>query len=146
MTEKEQSMNISVRNQLVATITALEKGAVNTMVTLKMPGGSQLASIITNEAVAGLQLETGEMVKAFFKASHVLLATGAVPNISARNKLEGTARKVTKGAVNAEVNILLPDGDVVTSIVTNEAINALGIKEGDSVVAVIKATDVMIAK
>ena len=139
-------MNISVRNQLVATITALEKGAVNTMVTLKMPGGSQLASIITNEAVAGLQLETGEMVKAFFKASHVLLATGAVPNISARNKLEGTARKVTKGAVNAEVNILLPDGDVVTSIVTNEAINALGIKEGDSVVAVIKATDVMIAK
>ena len=139
-------MNISVRNQLVATITALEKGAVNTMVTLKMPGGSQLASIITNEAVAGLQLETGEMVKAFFKASHVLLATGAVPNISARNKLEGTARNVTKGAVNAEVNIVLPDGDVVTSIVTNEAINALGIKEGDSVVAVIKATDVMIAK
>jgi molybdate transport system regulatory protein len=139
-------MNISVRNQLAATITALEKGAVNTMVTLEMPGGSRLSSIITNEAVSGLQLATGDRVKAFFKASHVLLAAGEVPNISARNKLEGVAKKVTKGAVNAEVNIVLPDGDVVTSIVTNEAINGLGIKEGDSVVAVIKATDVMIAK
>lgn len=139
-------MNISVRNQLAATVTALDKGAVNTMVALEMPGGSQLVSIITNEAVSGLQLAAGDTVKAFFKASHVLLATGATPTISARNKLEGTAKKVTKGAVNAEVNILLPDGDVLTSIVTNEAVSALGIKEGDSVVAVIKATDVMIAK
>ena len=139
-------MHISVRNQLVATVTELQKGAVNTLVTLTMPGGSQLYAIITNEAVTGLKLEAGEMVKAFFKASNVLLAVGRVPSLSARNKLEGTAKRVTKGGINAEVNIVLPEGDVLTSIITNEAVQALGINEGDPVVVVIKATDVMIAK
>ena len=69
-----------------------------------------------------------------------------MPNISARNKLQGSVVKVTKGAVNSEVDVKLVSGDVVVAIITNEAVTDLALKEGSEVVAIIKSTDVMIAK
>ncbi|TXT61508.1 MAG: Molybdenum-pterin-binding protein 2 [Promethearchaeota archaeon] len=64
--------------------------------------------------------------------------------LSARNQLEGTIKKITKGAVNAEVIIELPGGIEITSIITNQSVDRLGLKEGGKAFAVIKATNVMI--
>ncbi len=65
--------------------------------------------------------------------------------ISARNVLKGVVKKVTLGAVNAEVIIALPDGTEVVSIITNTSAESLGLEEGVEVYAVIKASNVMIA-
>ena len=139
-------MKISARNQIEATVTAVEKGAVNAAVTLKAPQGTELSAVITNQSAELLGLEAGQSVTGFFKASHVLIAIGGMPNISARNKLQGSVVKVTKGAVNSEVDVKLVSGDVVVAIITNEAVTDLALKEGSEVVAIIKSTDVMIAK
>jgi molybdopterin-binding protein len=64
--------------------------------------------------------------------------------LSARNVLPGTVTKVTKGAVNAEVDILLKGGDTVVSIITMGSLKTLGIKKGRQVYAVIKASNVMV--
>jgi molybdopterin-binding protein len=64
--------------------------------------------------------------------------------LSARNVLPGTVTKVTKGAVNAEVDILLKGGDTVVSIITMCSLKTLGIKTGKQVYAVIKASNVMV--
>jgi molybdate transport system regulatory protein len=64
--------------------------------------------------------------------------------LSARNVLPGTVTKVTKGAVNAEVDILLKGGDTVVSIITMGSLKTLGIKKGTQVCAVIKASNVMV--
>jgi molybdate transport system regulatory protein len=64
--------------------------------------------------------------------------------LSARNVLPGTVTKVTKGAVNAEVDILLKGGDTVVSIITMGSLKTLGIKKGTQVYAVIKASNVMV--
>ena len=64
--------------------------------------------------------------------------------LSARNVLPGTVIKVTKGAVNAEVDIQLKGGDVVVSIITMGSLKTLGIKKGKQVFAVIKASNVMV--
>ena len=64
--------------------------------------------------------------------------------LSARNTLPGTVIKVTKGAVNAEVDIKLAGGDVVVSIITMGSLKTLGIKKGKKVFAVIKASNVMV--
>jgi molybdopterin-binding protein len=64
--------------------------------------------------------------------------------ISARNNLKGTIKKIAIGAVNAEVVIELPGGDQVISIVTKEAIASLGLVEGATAYAIIKASNVMI--
>jgi molybdate transport system regulatory protein len=64
--------------------------------------------------------------------------------LSARNVLPGTVTKVTKGAVNAEVDIKLKGGDVVVSIITMGSLKSLGIKKGKKVLAVVKASNVMV--
>ena len=65
--------------------------------------------------------------------------------LSARNMLKGKIKKVTKGAVNAEVVLELPGGMQVVSIITNSSADSLGLKEGKEAYAVIKASSVMIA-
>ena len=64
--------------------------------------------------------------------------------LSARNVLPGTVIKVTKGAVNAEVDIQLKGGDIVVSIITMGSLKTLGIKKGKKVFAVVKASSVMV--
>lgn len=65
--------------------------------------------------------------------------------ISARNTLKGKVKKVTTGAVNSEVVVELPNGTEVVSIITKTSADALNLKEGMEVYAVIKASNVMIA-
>jgi molybdopterin-binding protein len=66
--------------------------------------------------------------------------------ISARNVLPGKVVAVTKGATTAHVKVELAPGLMVFSSITNEAVDELALKVGDSVSAVIKSSDVMIAK
>lgn len=64
--------------------------------------------------------------------------------ISARNQLHATVIDVSRGASIANVELDVGGQRVVASI-TVEAVNELGIGEGTEVIAVIKASDVMIA-
>lgn len=65
--------------------------------------------------------------------------------ISARNVLKGKVVQVTKGAVNSEVILELAGGTQVVSIITNSSVDQLGLKAGVEALAVIKASNVMIA-
>ncbi len=71
---------------------------------------------------------------------------GKIMKLSARNQLKGKVVEVHKGATTAHVLVDLGHGVTVTSSITNEAVDELGLKVGDSVAAVIKASDVMIGK
>jgi len=62
---------------------------------------------------------------------------------SARNQLAGTVVSVSLGAVMAEVTIDV-NGATVVAAITKESVERLGLAEGKSVVAIVKATDVMI--
>jgi molybdopterin-binding protein len=66
--------------------------------------------------------------------------------LSARNQLKGTVVEVKKGQTTAHVRIDIGGGVIVTSSITNEAVDDLGLKIGDAAVAVIKASDVIIGK
>jgi molybdopterin-binding protein len=65
--------------------------------------------------------------------------------LSARNQLRGTVESVNRGGAIANVVIDVQGQRVVASI-TVEAVDSLEIKEGDEVTAMVKASDVMIAK
>ncbi|MGI5837536.1 MAG: TOBE domain-containing protein [Chloroflexota bacterium] len=65
--------------------------------------------------------------------------------ISARNNLKGTVKAVKLGTVMAEV-IVDVGGQEVVAAITRSSAERLGLKQGDQVYAVIKATEVMIAK
>jgi molybdopterin-binding protein len=65
--------------------------------------------------------------------------------LSARNVLKGKIVEVKKGKTTAHVRIQIASGTVVTSSITNEAVDELKLKKGQSAYAVVKASDVMIA-
>lgn len=65
--------------------------------------------------------------------------------ISARNTLKGTVKKVVIGAVNAEITVEVAPGVEVVSVITKSSAETLGVAEGKEVYAVVKATDVMVA-
>ncbi len=66
--------------------------------------------------------------------------------ISARNQLKGKVVSVEKDAITAKVKVEIKGPATVTALISREAVEDLGIKVGDEVQAVVKATEVMIAK
>lgn len=64
--------------------------------------------------------------------------------LSARNQLPGTVQAITLGNVMAEVTIDIGDGKTIVAAVTRGSVEQLGLRQGSPVVAVIKATEVMI--
>ncbi len=66
--------------------------------------------------------------------------------ISARNKIEGKVVEIKKGKLLAKVKIQVTIPFTITAVIVREAIKELNIKKGDTVEAVIKATEVIIEK
>lgn len=66
--------------------------------------------------------------------------------LSARNILPGKVVSVTRGMTTAHVKIEVAAGLMVTSSITNEAVDDLALRVGDVVSAVIKSSDVIIGK
>ncbi|MGW0999637.1 TOBE domain-containing protein [Streptomyces sp. NPDC002523] len=134
-------MTLSIRNQLPGTVTAVRPGEVMATVKVRLSGGQDLTAAITLEAVRDLGLAEGTSVRALVKSTEVSLATQPLQHISIRNQLPGTVSEVTSGAAMATVKVAV-DGGVLTSAITHESADDLGLKAGDPVVALIKSTEV----
>jgi molybdopterin-binding protein len=65
---------------------------------------------------------------------------------STRNQIRGRVVEVHRGATTAHVRIDIANGVVITSSITNEAVEDLALAAGDEAIAVIKPSDVMVAK
>ena len=65
--------------------------------------------------------------------------------LSARNVLKGKVVSVEKGTTTAHVKIEIAGGQTVTSAITNESVDALGLTVGSDAYAVIKSSDVILA-
>jgi molybdate transport system regulatory protein len=65
---------------------------------------------------------------------------------SARNTFAGTISKVTKGAVNSEVHLTTNNGGEIVSIITNESVDSLGLKEGKAAYALVKASWIILGQ
>ncbi|MBP1779150.1 MAG: hypothetical protein H6Q86_5161 [candidate division NC10 bacterium] len=66
-------MKISARNALKGKVKQIEQGAVNTEVTIELPGGMEIVSIITKKSAATLGLTKGKDAYAVIKASNVMI-------------------------------------------------------------------------
>lgn len=73
------------------------------------------------------------------------MATRTLVGLSARNQLRGTVEDVRIEGLLAEVRLKVGD-QILTAVITRESALELGLERGESAVAVIKSTEVMIAK
>jgi molybdopterin-binding protein len=67
-------MNISARNTLKGTIKDIVHGEINTEVTIELPGGQEIVSVITKGSAERLNLAQGREAYAVIKSSDVLIA------------------------------------------------------------------------
>lgn len=138
-------LRTSARNQFSGRVTDIHKGVVNDTVELTLPGGERVVATLTCESTENLGLQVGGEAVALIKASSVLLALPSDGmRLSARNQFAGTVTHVTEGPVNANVRVQLNGGNVMSAVITKESVSQLGLKEGVPVVAVVKASSVIL--
>lgn len=65
-------------------------------------------------------------------------------NLSARNQFKGKVLQIKEGVVTASVLVDIGGGNKMTSIISMDSINELGIKVGSEVITVVKSTSVML--
>ncbi|GEC03000.1 molybdenum-binding protein [Streptomyces spinoverrucosus] len=137
-------MALSIRNQLPGTVTAITPGEVMATVAVRLDGGQDITAAITVDAVRELGLAEGSAVRALIKSTEVALTTGTVDGLSIRNRLPGTVLGVGTGGAMASVKVAVEGGEL-TSAITKDAVDDLGLAPGAPVVALIKATEVSLA-
>lgn len=65
--------------------------------------------------------------------------------INVRNQFKGQVKEIVRGDVMSEVEVQTPAG-IVTSVITTRSVDELGLRVGSEVVALVKSTEVSIAK
>lgn len=104
------------------------------------------------DAVARWRAENARAVRRFLDGE---LYTSAVRSnqrapttlrLSARNQLHAVVARITHGDVMSSVRTILPDGQMLTSVVTNDALADLDVTPGDAVLVVVKSTEAMLAR
>jgi len=135
----------SARNQIQGTIQEIKAGQVNSEVVVEIGAGVVLKAVITKEAVEEMGLKAGDSVYAIIKASYVAIAAEKPNKISTRNVLEGSVSEIIEGMVNCELKLAM-GSKTLTSMITKEACVDLGIKKGDTVYALIKASSIILAQ
>lgn len=146
------TMRTSARNQFLGRISACTRGAVNDELLLALPGGAELVAIISHESTEQLGLQVGAEAFALVQAGAVMIARpppdgasqGAGLRLSARNQLRGTVAALRAGAVNAELLVDIGGGQTLAATITQTSLDELGLAEGDAVLALFKASSVIL--
>ena len=138
-------MKTSARNEIKGTITEIKKGQINSEVVLSVGGNTVLKSVITNDSVEDMGLVVGESIYAIIKAPFVMVAKEKPNNISIRNIIETKVTEVKKGIVNGELKLAMGD-QTLTAVITEDSVEDLDFKVGDTVYALIKANFIILAK
>ncbi|WP_447977485.1 TOBE domain-containing protein [Candidatus Nitrospira bockiana] len=137
---------ISARNQVRGQITHIEHGQAMSVVTVE-GGGHRLTAAITRQAASDLALQPNQPVTAIVKSTELAVLKGDPGDVklSTRNQIAGRVTSVQKGAAMAVVNIDAGPFQLTASI-TKQAAEDLHLNAEDRVVALVKATDVVLQK
>ena len=139
-------MKISARNQLTGKVSRIVAGAVNNEVELTLKHGEILTTVITKESCDVLGIREGKEAVAIIKAPWVVLANPDCGlRFSARNQFRGKISKMVNGAVNSTIHLRTEKGLPLTAVITNESRDEMELHEGNEIVALIKASSVILA-
>jgi molybdate transport system regulatory protein len=142
---KGMCMKTSARNQLAGTVRKASKGKVNSEILIDIGNSTTISAVITNDSTDELGLQEGVEVIVLVKASAVILFPGdALVKTSVENMLKGVVAEIRVGIVNSEVLVTIPGNKTITSVVTKDSVERLGIKVGDTVFAGINSSQVII--
>jgi len=133
-------MKTSARNQIFGSIAEIRPGAVNAEVAVKLKGGEQVITNITQASLSHLGLQVGADAVLLINSADITLSTGSDPHrYAARNRLSCSVIRVQHDEVNAEVIAMLPGGETLVALITSESAQSLALVPGMKVWAIFKS-------
>lgn len=143
---RDLNTRTSIRNQLLGTVIEIKPRMYQGEVTLKLKGGDTLLAILTLDSIKKLGLTEGSEAHILIRARHLILVrTGSKLKFSTDNSLCGKVVDLHYARLSGEVVLEIKGGDLIKATVSQEAIDDLGIKVGDILCGVFKATSVILA-
>ncbi len=135
----------SADNQFAGRIVDLTPGPVNSEVILDIGDQDRIVALVSNHNVQSLGLRPGIEAYALIKSSSIIVTKETGFKSSARNHLVGKVSRLELDGVNGEVGIQLAGGKTVTAVITSASARNMNICIGDSLSALVKATQVILA-
>ncbi len=138
------ALQFSARNQLRGRISKVVKGKIDSEISIRMGDSVEVVAVVTNTSRLEMNLEVNNFVTALIKSSWIILSKHLQIATSARNNLEGEIVRLIKGDVNTEVIIDIGGEKTLCCIITNTSVNELGLTLKDKVLALFKASSVIL--
>ncbi|MEW6219544.1 MAG: TOBE domain-containing protein [Thermodesulfobacteriota bacterium] len=130
--DREATRKTSARNTFIGKVEAIERGDIQSRVTLVTMGSSRVAAVITNDSLVRLGLRPGRLITAEVKAPWLLLQQGGEePRSTADNRFSGTVVRILSGQATTEVVVRTDEGTELCAVVTSESARQLGLQEQD---------------
>lgn len=127
----------SARNQLFGNIIAIQLGAVNAEITVKLKGGEQVLVTISLTSVESLGLSVGADALLLVNNADILLTLDANPQrFMLSNRLSCRVIRIQQDEINAEVMVLLPGGEILAVLISPQNLKNMAIEQGQDLWAV----------
>lgn len=127
----------SASNQLFGNIVAIQMGAVNAEVVIKLKGGEQVAVNLSLAMVAELGLHVGAEALLLVNNTDITLASDAdYPVFVANNRLPCRVLRVQQDEINAEVKVLLTGGEILAVTLSPQSVFEMRIEPDQSLWAI----------
>ncbi len=145
LTEAAKLLGISYRNAWDR-VKKVESYSGKKILESRAGGATGGSSRLTQDGLSLLR-EFRSVRKYLFNALDDRDSAGNVGyKLSARNRISAKVRRIERGDITAMIKLTAVSPVTLTSIISKEAVDDLGLQEGDDVEAIIKATEVMVAK
>ena len=131
-------------NRFEGTIEKIESHGHLSLVTVALPGGQSVRSIVIETPETASYLQEGYAISAVFKETEVILCNLETPQISIQNKFPMEVVDVEEGRLLSRILLRSEVGELA-SIVPSETLTALGLRPGNKVFALVKTNEVMLS-
>lgn len=132
-------------NKLEGKIVNIKTSGHLSMVSVEINPEIIIKSIVIETQKTANYLKIGGQVATLFKETEVVIGTGKLPNISLQNKIEGTIKHMEKGTLLSKIVLVTGVGEL-TSIISTNAVEHLGLEERTPATVMIKLNEVMLSK
>lgn len=142
---KRLVIKTSATNQLFGSIIAIETGAVNAQVVVKLKGGEQVVAAISLADLTQLNLVVDGDVLLLINDPEIIMMTDPESyQYSSRNCLAGRVMRIQTDGIDAEVVIQLLSGDSIVAIITQASAESMNLKLDTPVYALFKSNSVIL--
>ena len=142
---KRLVIKTSATNQLFGTIVAIEIGAVNAEVVVRLKGGEQIFAAISLADLTQLNLAVDSDVILLINDPEIIMITDPeLYQYSSRNCLVGKVMRIQTDDIDAELVIQLPSGDSLVAMITQASAETMNLKLDSLVYALFKSNSIII--